>query len=428
MTGKRIIIATFGSYGDIHPYIPIALELKERGHTPVMASIPYYRERFEALGVEFQAMRPDLPSPEEDPSLMERGMDDKEGPRVVLQELLMPHLRDTHADLLRIVEGADLLVSHQIVLPAPIVVEQTGIRWVSTMLSPSSFFSAHDPMLPSATGWWGFLRWHPLAAKGFMGFVRRLTELWLKEIYSFRAELGLPRGKHPLFDAHHSPERVLALFSPVFAAPAPDWPPHLTVTGFPFYDKRDAAPIAPELLRFLDAGPPPIVFTLGSAAVWAAGDFYRESLRAAQSLGRRALLLTGDDPRNQFHEPLSEGVAAFPYAPYSEVFPRAAAVVHQGGVGTTGQTLRAGVPALFVPFAHDQPDNAARVSRLGMARFVARKKYNAATAAENLRELLENPAYAQNAAAVGQRVRAEQGHITACDEIEKVLADKSFLR
>ena len=424
----RIIIAAFGSYGDIHPYIPIALELQARGHTPVMASIPYYRERFAALGIEFQDLMPDVPSPEEDPALMERGMDEREGPRVVLQELLMPALRETHADLLRIVDGADLLVSHQIMFPAPIVVEQTGIRWVSTMLSPSPFFSAHDPGLPAATGWWGFLRWHPLVAKGFMGLIRRLTDGWLKEVYALRAELGLPRGKHPLFDAHHSPERVLALFSSVFAAKQPDWPPQTVITGFPFYDKRDAALFDSALARFLDAGEPPIVFTLGSAAVWAAGDFYRESLQAAQMLGRRALLLTGDDPRNQFAEPLPEGVAAFPYAPYSQVFPRAAAVAHQGGVGTTGQTLRAGVPVLFVPFAHDQPDNAARVQRLGMARMIPRKQYRAERAAQELRELLENPAYAQNAAAIGQRVRAEQGHITACDEIEEILASKPVSR
>ena len=421
MKSRRIIIATFGSYGDIHPYIPIALELQARGHTPVVASIAYYRERFEALGLEFQELRPDVPSPAEDPELMRRGMDEREGPRVVLQEMLLPALRDTHADLLRIVEGADLLVSHQIIFPAPIVAEQTGIRWVSTMLAPSTFFSEYDPGMPTASDWWGFLRWHPLLAKGFIGLARRVTDGWLKEVYAFRAELGLPRGGHPLFDAHHSPQRALALFSPVFGPPQPDWPPQTRVTGFPFYDKRDAATLDPALLKFLDAGEPPIVFTLGSAAVWAAGDFYRESVKAATILGRRALLLTGDDPRNQFAEPLPEGVAAFPYAPYSEVFPRAAAVVHQGGVGTTGQTLRAGVPALFVPFAHDQPDNAARCERLGLARFIARKRYNAATAAQALRELLENPSYAQNAAKIGQQVRAEQGHITACDEIEKLL-------
>jgi UDP:flavonoid glycosyltransferase YjiC (YdhE family) len=421
MTGKRIIIATFGSYGDIHPYIPIALELKERGHTPVVASISYYRERFEALGIEFQDLRPAVASPEEDPELIRRGMDTREGPRVVLGEILMPALRDTYEDLRRICAGADLLVSHQIIFPAPIVVEQTGIRWVSTMLAPSSMFSAHDPITPSATGWWGFMRWHPSLTKVFLGVIKRITEGWLKEVYALRAELGLPRGKHPLFDAHHSPQRALALFSPLFGPPQPDWPSQMRVTGFPFYDKRDAAPTDPALLRFLDAGEPPIVFTLGSAAVWMAGDFYRESVKAAQTLGRRALLLNGDDPRNQFAEPLPPGVAAFPYAPYSEIFPRAAAVVHQGGVGTTGQTLRAGVPALFVPFAHDQPDNAARVARLGMARFIARKHYNAETAERELRELLNNPAYAQKAAAAGQKIRAERGHLTACDEIEKVL-------
>ena len=125
----------------------------------------------------------------------------------------------------------------------------------------------------------------------------------------------------------------------------------------------------------------------GSAAI--GGESLSRVGRAARGLGRRALLLIGHE-RNRPLEPLPAGIAAFEYAPYGEVLPRASAVVHQGGVGTTGQALRAGRPALVVPFSHDQFDNGARVARLGCGRMLARGRYNAASATRELRAILDD--------------------------------------
>ena len=119
--------------------------------------------------------------------------------------------------------------------------------------------------------------------------------------------------------------------------------------------------------------------------------------------------------------PLPEGVAAFEYAPYSQVLPRACAIVHQGGVGTTGQGLRSGRPVLVVPHAHDQFDNGNRVARVGCGRVLARPRYNAETATSELRLLLDTPSYSEAAAKVSEIVRAEHGAVVAVDEIERVL-------
>ncbi len=221
-----------------------------------------------------------------------------------------------------------------------------------------------------------------------------------------------------------APACVLALFSEVLGAPQPDWPPQAVQTGFAFFDRQDGRGLDPDLSRFLDAGEPPIVFTLGSSAVMDAGRFYEESVAASRRLGRRAVLLIGElaADRNRPRDPLPEGVAAFGYAPYSELFPRAAAIVHQGGVGTTGQALRSGRPMLVVPWGHDQPDNAHRVARLGVARTIPRHRYSAATASEALRRLLDDPSYSTRAAEVGRRVRDEPGASAACDAIETHLA------
>jgi UDP:flavonoid glycosyltransferase YjiC (YdhE family) len=243
---------------------------------------------------------------------------------------------------------------------------------------------------------------------------------WWKPIRELRRELGLAEGDSPLFAGKYSPLLNLALFSRELQPPQPDWPAHTVQTGFMFYDEAATSVRLPDdVQRFLSAGAPPIVFTLGSAAVHLARDFYVQAARAAALLGRRALLLLGKNPPPPN---LSSSVLAWDYLPYAQVFRHAAAIVHQGGVGTTGQALRAGKPMLVMPFAHDQFDNAARVTRLGVGRRLAREKFTAESAARELRALFDDPAIAQKAAATGARTSAERGVDAACDAIEHALA------
>ena len=427
MNGKRIILSTFGSFGDVHPYVAIALELKQRGHRPVLATSEVYREKAEAAGVEFYPIRPDMPSydePEEVIRIVEPIMDPREGGEKVM-ELLLPYLREIYEDLNAAVEGGDLLVTHPLPLLGPIVAQMRRLPWVSSVLAPASFLSVYDPIVPPQ---WPplhkLMKLSPWVGRGVMALATKKLDKLMQPVYAYRSQLGLPRGEQPILSGQHSPTRVLALFSKVMAEPQPDWPAHTTVTGFPFYDRRDffgEREIANELLEFLDAGAPPIIFTLGSSAYWVARDFYRESIKAAQKLGRRALLLIGH-ARNLPTDSLPEGMAAFEYAPYSQVLPRACAIVHQGGVGTTGQGLRSGQPVLVLPHAHDQFDNGARVARLGCGRVLPRPSYNAETAVRELQPLLDDPRYRDSAARVGEVVRAERGAVVAADEIEKVLA------
>jgi UDP:flavonoid glycosyltransferase YjiC (YdhE family) len=154
------------------------------------------------------------------------------------------------------------------------------------------------------------------------------------------------------------------------------------------------------------------------------GDFFAVSAEAAQRLGQRAVLLVGDNvaawPRGR-----SSDVIAVDYAPHAALFPRAAVNVHQGGIGTTGQAMRAGRPMLVVPFAHDQPDNAYRVERLGISRTSPRGSYTPERATTELRRLLADSAMEQRAAEVGRQVRQEDGVGAACDAIEALLHRES---
>jgi UDP:flavonoid glycosyltransferase YjiC (YdhE family) len=254
---------------------------------------------------------------------------------------------------------------------------------------------------------------------------RREALKWTQPVLELRRELELGPAANPLFEGAHSPGLVLALFSECLGEPQPDWPARTVVTGFPFYDRHHEHPeLSPEVEAFLSEGPAPVVFTLGSSAVATAGSFYRDSLEAARRIGARTLLLTGSHPQG-LPERLPPGVMPVAYAPHSEVFPRAAAIVHQGGVGTTAQALRSGRPMLIVPFAHDQFDNAARVKRSGAAEVLCRGRYNARRAASSLQRLLELPSYAQAAAKLGERVRSEDGAGATADAMEEFLERSS---
>ena len=253
---------------------------------------------------------------------------------------------------------------------------------------------------------------------------RLVTRRWPEPIYELRRELGLPHGANPLFDAKHSPHLVLALFSRVLGVRQKDWPEHTRITGFCFYDGDGGNRKLPRHLEdFLSQGEPPVVFTLGSAAVLAAGNFYEVSAAAAIEAGLRAVLLIGTDPRNRLQKTLPASVCIAEYAPYSLLFPRASMIVHQGGVGTTAQCLQAGKPMLIMPYSHDQPDNARRMRRLKVAEVIQRDNYTPPRVARRLRGVLEDPSYLQRARELAGTLAAEDGVAAACDALEELHAE-----
>jgi rhamnosyltransferase subunit B len=423
----RIVLSNIGTFGDINPLIAIALELKRRGHQPVMAVPAMYGPKIIPLEIEFHAVRPDL-----DPKntiLAEMVYDVRKGTERGLREFLFPVLRETYDDLTAaatIPARADLLLLGELNYAGPLVAEMTRIPWASYVLAPLSFFSAFDPpVLPM----YPRLARADKAVPGMGRVIRRLARFvsrkWPQPVYDLRRELGLERGRNPLFDAKHSPDLVLALFSRVLGREQPDWPANTKITGFCFYDSDAGnAKLSPHLEEFLAAGPAPLVFTLGSAAVLAAGRFYEYGARAAERLGMRAVLLIGSDMRNRPRHPLPDSICIAEYAPYSALFSRAAAVIHQGGVGTTAQCLRAGKPMLIMPYSHDQPDNARRMRRLKVARTIQKRYFTPLRVAKKLRKLLESPIYSHRAELTAQRLRSENGVVAACNALEELARRK----
>ncbi|MBB4659436.1 glycosyltransferase [Parvularcula dongshanensis] len=426
MPGERIVLATIGSLGDLYPFLAIGRALAERGARPVIAGAESHMRFVEAAGLEGAPIYPDIETYvqaagyEDFESWTERAAGD---PDFLLREGALRFLPQSAAALDRIAEGADGVVGSSLAFAAPMVAERRGLPFVAAVLSPMLLFLTNDP--PTLPGL------PPLARKPRTPLHRRWNDLirtivalemrrrFGRDLKRTRRDLGLEgSGAVPLFAFGRSGPARLGLFSPQLLAADARLPAEMNVTGYCWRQSRE--PMPEGLSRFLDDGPPPLVFSLGSFAVFAERGFYERSVEAARRLGRRAVLLTGME--RPVRPVAGDDVYVADYAPHEDVFPRAAAVIHHGGVGTSARALAAGVPQLVVPHLGDQWDNAARLERLGLALSLDHEDYKVEAAAGRLATLTKDLRYAEAAREQASIVGREDGAGTAAEEILARLA------
>jgi rhamnosyltransferase subunit B len=415
---KRIMLATFGSPGDLYPFLAIGAELRARGHQPIVASSALYRDLVSAANLDFAPVRPDRSPTQQDPDFLDRVIRDRVAPSTVFRAMFLPSLRDSLEDLLDAMEDADAVVTHTLASAARLAAEARGLPWVSAVMQPMGYLSAHEPPLIGPRAISGVLRrLGPDPTRHVLTLARRLTAAWTREWQELRAELGLPAvADHPLWEGQHSPVRSLGLFPRVLGEPQPDWPPQARITGFPFYRPPQQS-LDLKLRQFLENGESPLVFTLGTTAINDPGSFFEESAAAVRRLGQRAIFFVGRG-NEESSEDVSPDAIAVSYAPHELVFPFARAIVHQGGIGTLSESLLAGKPMLIMPYGHDQADNAWRASRLGVARVVSRGRYRAGVVGRELSRMLDDPMPSVAALRVSREVSRERGWERAADLIE----------
>ena len=172
---KRILFTTFGSLGDLHPYIAIALELKRRGYEVAIATSLHLREHIENAGLRFLHVRPDLS--ETDRAIIRRFLDPTHGPRHLLK-FLFSSIRESFEDLSRLVKQADLLVTHPATFAGPPVAKLTAMPWVSTVLSPIFFLSMSDPPVMPQMPSLDLRRMPRLLSRSIIGLGKRSVYRW----------------------------------------------------------------------------------------------------------------------------------------------------------------------------------------------------------------------------------------------------------
>jgi UDP:flavonoid glycosyltransferase YjiC (YdhE family) len=339
--------------------------------------------------------------------------------RVLVRDYLEPTLRPVAKTLIEAAPAFDALVAHHIVFSAEIAAEKTGVPWASVYLAPG--VKASRQLWPGPVPW-------PAPQSALVESLCRF--LWFSGkrlarplvdpcVNAVREEFGLPPRHDHFFRS--SPQFNLHLYSPEFMPLPRDWTGPQLQAGFCFWDGTRST-LDPQLEAFLAAGPKPWLVTLGSAVVASPGALYEEAAQAFDGGNRRAILLTGD-ARNRPPQ-LPTNVIAADYAPYGLLMPRCAGVIHQCGIGTTAQTLRAGVPSVACPYAFDQPNNAAHLVRLGTARLLPSNRRNAVALRAAVEEV-ENSALPQRAAKLGEKIRAENGPAFAADGLENFARARS---
>ena len=410
------LLVTLGSHGDTHPFIGIGAALRARGHRVTLIANELYEPLARAAGLKFFQIGTavDFRNTLDSPDIWHP----VKGFKTIFEMGLLPMMRPAFEAIRQLhVPGETVVTAHAIAFGARIAQEVLGVPLVTIHLSPVVIRSKYDPPLyPGGE----FLRWMPRAvipALYRLADWRVIDPVVAGPVNAFRAEFGLPKVKRLLDDWWESPQRVIGLFPEWFAPPQRDWPDRLKLTGFPLYDERGVQALPPELSAFLDAGPPPVAFTFGSAMTLARVQL-EASAEACRISGRRGLLLTLH--RDQVPESLPPNVRHFDYAPFSELLPRCAALVHHGGIGTTAQALAAGVPQLVMPLAHDQHDNAARVRRLEVGRSLTLKSYRAKKVASALDRLLGDAELRDRCTSIARRFKDTHPIEKTCDLIEAV--------
>ncbi len=424
----RIVLTTVGTLGDLHPFIAVGLALKKRGHRPLLAVAQDHLAKVSAAGLECAPVLPSFDTVRERMGLSEdaavkRVMSDQ---KYMLEEVVLPWLDTSTGALDALTADADVLVGSMFVFGGPTVAEKRGIPMVSVVLQPMALLSAYRP--PHTPDFW-MMKGEPTTAVGvgWNRFAYALIRAHVRRRYDpminvIRAGYGLGPSRDPcLFEIGPQTNLTLCCYSPLFGPTPPDAPAPIAVTGFPVFDSETggaAQALDPDLAAFLAKGPAPLVFTLGSFAVYAPGNFYAEAAAAARRLGQRAVLLTG--PGSNVAG--DDDIFVLPYAPHSALFPQASAIIHHGGIGTTGQALRAGKPQLVVPHFGDQSDNGYRIKLMGLGRVLASRRFTADRAARRIAKLIDpSLPYVAEAARIGALVAQENGAEAAADAIESVL-------
>jgi UDP:flavonoid glycosyltransferase YjiC (YdhE family) len=402
-----MILSSLGSRGDCHPLLALGLRLRERGHRVRFALPQHIADDARALGFETIVFVGDVTAaiaPFEHE--IYRGGSSIEQFRLLLQHDVLPHMDARVAQLCALCADADLLVASSVHIPASIVADVTGMRWASVLFSPLSVPSAFIEPIPHHLPIPGLLQ-RQLTRLSWMAGAALLRGVADRPINAYRAKLGLPPRHDQLLLGSCSDQLVAIAASPSFVPPPPDWPPHVHMTGFCFWDAHSTW-VDPALDAFLDSAQPVIAVSAGSMAPdvpTAFRTFYHNSVAAARALGARALVI-GAAPDEAMR---GDDVFVTPYAPFSAVYPRCQVVINHGGMGSIAQALRAGVPLLAVPWGLDQGYNAGQVVRRGLGRTLDARTYSVEKATAALHTLRSDPSYRQQSQRLCDQMQREDG-------------------
>ena len=405
-TNPLIVLFTSGTGGDINPFMRIQAGLHQRGFRTVLLAPTFHEKLVHGAGLPYQTFgtAEQFQAVLADPALW----DERKGFGVVWRGLL-PSIRVMQDFVAALPpEQSCVVLSHPFLAPIAALARsiRSDLHIVGAYLAPANLRSVYDPMtlgslnvpkwvpLPWRRALWRFVDW---------GWID--PEL-LPGLNAARSAINLPPvAKHFLLHMQEVCDASVGLFPAWYAPSQPDWPTPYAAGKFPLLAVPVESTLPPTLERFLTAGDAPIVFTPGTGHQHAR-HFFETALAACRKLGRRGLFISANE--EQIPKALPPEILWQPFAPFDVLLPRVAAIVHHGGVGTTAEALRAGVPQLVMPFAFDQFDNGIRVSALGVGQTLVATRLSTRRMCGKLRAILDGAVQSKARATASLFGRSEQ--------------------
>lgn len=416
----NLTLIAFGTRGDVQPCIALARGLRSAGHLARIAAPQNFRGWVESHGVTFAPIGVDVEAMMRSPE----GVRWVEGGRmreVQNMRALFHQVAQTAAkDMLSACEGAEVIVGGLTADWAGIAIaEKLGARYVSALLQPArQTRSGPASMMALFPRRDSIVNWITNAVSG-----RALFSVFGEDLREFRARMGLPALTTAEYQQRLNAAATLHGFSQHVVPRPADYPPHWHITGFWFLDEPDWQPPA-DLVQFLASGEAPVYIGFGSATDGAARRTTELILQAQRATGQRMVLYGGWAGLNAVSP--STDVHLLRGAPHSWLFPRMRAIVHHGGAGTTAAAVRAGAPQIVVPHSADQPYWARRMHALGVAAPpLPKQRLTAPALTAALSALIGDRDTQSRAAALGERVRAENGVATAAALLAQIAAQRA---
>jgi sterol 3beta-glucosyltransferase len=377
----RIIMLAIGSRGDVQPVVALGRGLQEAGYEARLVAGDEFEALVTASGLPVAPLG------------------------VNLREMMAAHtnifrlMHDITADVQCACQDGDAILATAMGVAACAVARERRVPFFYVLPMPGLRTRAFPhPLFP------------PLPLGGlYHHLTYLLTDTLVVRSYPYaRCLLQEPRPPY------------LHPFSARVVPRPPDWGDHAHVTGYWFLTRPDGWEPPEGLVAFLESGPPPVYVGFGSMIDRDPERLAALVVEALRKAGQRAILLGDRSYLETVDWP--DTVFRLDSVPHDWLFPRVAAVVHHGGAGTTAAGLRAGIPSVVVPFALDQPFWGRRVHALGVGpQPIPRKKLSVARLANAIRIAVEHEPLRQRAAALGERIRAEDGVGQAVAIIERYL-------
>ena len=407
----KITILTYGSRGDVQPFLPLSLGLMARGHAVKLAAPSRFKTLVEGYGIQFVPLAGE---PEE----LSRQMNNAGFNPIAMIRDFIQHAIEIGADVLRQVEeaskDADLIIhtfAHAVgahTLAREMHIPDIHIQ-IFPMFTPTGDYP--NVTLPDFK----------------LRMVNRFTHLisqkiaWWISVFGYeqvcrrgglaRRKLYFPFDKDPL----RPPTPILCAWSPSILPPSKEWPSQVHVTGYYFFDTDHAYQPPPELQNFLDAGESPVCVSFGSMVNRDAERIDKVVRDALAQTNNRGIILSGWS--NVKNNPF-DNLLYLDAVPHDWLLPRCKMIIHHGGAGTTSAGLRAGIPNVVVPFTADQPFWGRRVHAIGAGpKPILVKKLSVVNLMHAIAEAGDH-VVRKSAQDIGQRIGSEDGVMQAVELIE----------